>query len=143
MDDLRVNYLVKEGKLRRRDVDKKRIASLIQSSIETANYVEEMALKNESATVIFRELYECLRQIGDALWWKNGYEVMGSHEISLEILQNVDVKDKVNLHKLDWFRRTRNNINYRGYKTSIEEAKEIVNFWKLIGKDLINTVKIS
>ncbi len=141
IDEIRIMQLIKEGKLRKRAADKRRIASLVQSSLETANFVKGMHLTEESSTVIFRELYECIRQIGDALWWANGYEVTGSHEVSMEILEEADIKDKTKLLKLDWFRRTRNSANYRGYRIGIEQAKEILEFWECCGKELIIEAK--
>jgi hypothetical protein len=140
-DEIRIQQLLKEGKLRKRMVDRKRISSLLQSSMETANYVGKIPLTEESSTVVFRELYECIRQIGDAMWWAQGYEVTGSHEVSMEILMDADIEDRVKLQKLDWFRRTRNSANYRGYRIGVEEAKEMLDFWKSCGKGLIDDAR--
>ncbi len=105
MDNVRIGQLIKDGKLRKRKTDKPRVKSLLDSARKTSKFVEGMRVTDQGATVIFREFYECIRQVGDALWWTLGYEVTGSHEVSMEILRYADIKEKVKLHKLDWFRR--------------------------------------
>ena len=91
-------------------------------------------ITKESSTTVFREYYESIRQLGDAAWLSTGYEPISSHEISMEILMDLKIPNSM---KLDRFRRIRNSANYRGYIVSEEEAKEIQEFWRLCGKQII------
>ena len=102
-----------------------------------------MKVTEENATVIFREVYESVRQLGDARWWSLGYEPWGSggHEVCLEILKDMEVEQKTKLNFLDRFRQIRNEANYRGYKISAAQATEIANFWNEVGKEILGLLK--
>jgi len=124
--------------LRSKDIP--RVKSLISSAKSVSSAVLNIPINEENSTLIFRELYESIKQLGDALWWALGYESEG-HEASLKILASIDVKEKLSLHKLDRFRRIRHDSNYRGYKISLEQAKEIVNFWKRCNQEIISFIE--
>ncbi|MCK4335690.1 MAG: hypothetical protein KAW40_03090 [Candidatus Aenigmarchaeota archaeon] len=139
----RIEQLVRTQKLKKRDVDVPRIKSILKSAIDNVKVVKKIPITDESATLVFREFYESIRQIGDAKWWSLGYEPRVSHEVSMEILQNMQIRESVKLHKLDWFRKIRNNANYRGYKVKREQAKEIADFWKSCSRELIQQIQNS
>ena len=71
-----------------------------------------------------------------------GYE-SSTHEASLESLKELDIKNKVKLNHLDRYRKIRNDANYQGFQTTVEQAKEILEFWDLCGKDIIDCIKKS
>lgn len=119
---------------RQRDIEK--IKSIINSAEINAKVTKDIKLNENTATLVFREIYESIRQIGDAKWWLLGYEPL-NHEISLEILKEFDVKDKLKLNFLDRFKKIRHDINYRGFRTTIFQAEEIVDFWNKCGKEII------
>jgi hypothetical protein len=82
-------------------------------------------LNEDSATLIFREIYESIRQLGDARWGLLGFEPC-NHEASMEILKDFDIKDKVKLNSLDRFKKIRQDINYIGFRISVVQAEEIL-----------------
>ena len=86
-----IDLLVRNERIRLRSVDKERIVALLDASATNAEVALSISLNEKTATVIFRELYESIRQLGDARWWLLGYEPL-DHEISLEILKEMDVK---------------------------------------------------
>jgi hypothetical protein len=131
-----INTLVQTGILRIRQRDTERIKSIISSAETNTKIAVNISLNEDSATLIFREVYESIRQIGDAKWWLLGYEPQ-NHDISLEILKEMDIKEKVKLNFIDRFRKIRNDANYRGFKVSISQAKEIIEFWDKCGKEMI------
>ena len=137
MDSRLIGELTGKGNLRLRSKDIHRAASLLEAAASTAEVALGIPTNEKSATVIFRELYEAIRQLGEALWWALGYEVVESHEAALLGLQQADISRKVNLNKLDRFRDIRHDANYSGYKVTVEQAKEIVNFWNACGSELI------
>ena len=136
----RIDQLIREGKLKKRSVDIPRIKSLIESSKANVKTIKLIEINEMSSTSVFREYYESVRQLGDARWWCLGYEPTASHEVSMEILTNMDIKEGHKLQKLDWFRRIRNNANYRGYRVNVEEAKEIEGFWNSCSKEIIEQI---
>jgi len=142
MEKERVDFLVREGRVRKREADTPRIKSLLVSAKENSAVVRKINITDETATMVFREFYENIRQIGDAMWWSLGYEPV-SHDVSMEILKEMNIREMLRLHNIDRFRRTRNNANYRGYKVTKEQAKEISDFWDACGEDMIQQIKIS
>jgi hypothetical protein len=100
----------------------------------------EIKLSEKTATLIFREIYESIRQLGDAKWWLLGYEPL-SHDVSLEILKESNIKEKVKLNSLERYKKTRHDINYRGFITTIFQTEEILELWDKCGKEIITELK--
>ena len=129
--------LVKEKRLRKREVNKDKIKSLIESSRNNVGVVSSLPLNEKNATVIFREVYESIRQLGDARFWILGYEPL-DHAISLDSLKELNIKEKVKLNYLDRFKQIRHDANYRGFKVSALQAKEILDFWNICSSEIID-----
>ena len=111
------------------------------NSIEiNVKVTKAIKLNEDTATLIFREIYESVRQLGDAKWWLLGYEP-SNHEICLEVLKEFDIREKIKLNFLDRFKRTRHDINYRGFRATINQAKEILDFWDKCGEEILRTLK--
>ena len=68
-----IKTLVKSGVLRTRQIDSERIKSMVKSAEINAKIAISVKLDENSATLIFREIYESVRQLGDAVWWSQGY----------------------------------------------------------------------
>ena len=85
----------------------------------------------------FRETYESIRQLGDAKWWLLGYEPR-NHEVSMEILKEMDIKGKVRLHHLNRFKKIRNDANYCGFKVTLAQAKEVLEFWDECAEEIVS-----
>ncbi len=49
----------------------------------------------------------------------------------------MEIKNKVLLNKLSRFKKIRNDANYRGFKVTPNQAKEIMDFWDRCGEDLL------
>ncbi|MBI2971785.1 MAG: hypothetical protein HYY37_05190 [Candidatus Aenigmarchaeota archaeon] len=134
-----IDNLVAEKQLRVRQLDVERILSIINSAVTNAKVSKGIRLNDDSATVVFRELYESVRQLGDACWWIEGYEPL-NHEISLEILKELDIKNKIKLNHLYRFKKIRNDANYRGFRVSVSQAKEVIEFWDTCGKEILGII---
>jgi hypothetical protein len=135
-----ISLWLKAGIIRQRQQDKEKIGSMINSAEINAKVTREIKLNEDTATLIFRELYESIRQLGDAKWGVLGYEP-SNHEISLEALKELDLKDKLKLNSLDRFKKIRHDINYRGFRATISQAEEILDFWKKCGEEIIKLLK--
>lgn len=132
-----IEQLVKTEQLRKRSLDKEKIKSIIESSRINMSIVKTIPLTDQSTILIFRETYESIRQLGDARWWLLGYEPR-NHEVSMEILKEIDIKEKVRLNHLIRFKMIRNDANYRGFKVTIAQAKEILEFWDICCEEIIS-----
>jgi hypothetical protein len=143
MEINRIKQYLRDGRLRERSIDVPRIKSLIESAKTNAGYVMKLPITEESATTVFRGLYESIRQLGDARWFSLGYEPTSSHEVCMEILKEIRITESVKLNRLDNFRKIRNSINYGGYSATVGQAKEISDFWASCGTELISFVEKS
>lgn len=135
-----IHIWLKTGIIRDRQRDTERIKSMIQSAEINARVTKNIGLDEDSATLIFREIYESIRQLGDVKWWLLGYEP-SNHEISLEILKELDIKEKLKLNYLDRFKKMRHDLNYRGFRATISQAEEILDFWSKCGEEIITILK--
>jgi hypothetical protein len=126
--------------LRKREIDRERIKSIIRSAQVNSNVIIKIPLNDDSASIIFRELYESIRQLGDAMLWSNGYEPL-NHEVSMDALRSLDIKNKILLNHLTRFKSIRNDINYRGFRASQTQAREIIDFWKKCCPEIIEKLK--
>ena len=140
MNEDSIKQWIKDNKLKKKQTDKEKIKSLIKSSENNVEVVKNINLNENSSTIIFREIYESIRQLGEACWLLKGYE-SSTHEASLESLKELDIKNKVKLNHLDRYRKIRNDANYQGFQTTVEQAKEILEFWDLCGKDIIDHIR--
>ena len=131
----RIDLLVRTGQVRIRQVDIEKVKSIINSAQTNAGIVKNIPLTENSSTVIFREIYESIRQLGDASWWLLGYEPL-NHEVSMEILKEMDIREKIRLNHLSRFKSIRNDADYRGFKVTSAQAKEILDFWDKCAKDI-------
>lgn len=131
-----IDMLIKGKILRPRQLDKEKVKSMIKSAEINAMVAKSVPLNENSATLIFREIYESIRQLGDARWWMLNYEPT-NHGISLDILMEMDLKEKILLNSLERFKKIRHDANYRGFMASISQAQEIIGFWDKCGIEII------
>ena len=136
-----IEMYIKTDQIRIRQPDKERIKSIIESAKINTKIAKTIDLNDDSATLIFREIYESVRQLGDAKWWLLGYEPR-NHEICMEILKESNIKEKLLLNHLSRFKRIRNDANYRGFKVNTMQAKEIIDFWDKCSNGIVNEILI-
>lgn len=135
-----IGIWLKSGIIRNRQTDVEKIKSIINSAEVNAKVTKNIKVDDESATLVFREIYESVRQLGDAKWWLLGYEP-ASHEISIEALKDFEIKEKLKLNSLERFKKIRHDANYRGLRTTAQQAKEILDFWDKCGTEILKELK--
>jgi hypothetical protein len=135
-----IDLWLKTGIIRIRQKDADKIKSMINSAGINAKVTKEIKLNEDTATLIFREIYESVRQLGDAKWWCLGYEP-SNHEISMEALKEFDIREKLKLNSLDRFKKIRHDVNYRGYRATITQSQEIIEFWDKCCVEIIKILK--
>lgn len=135
-----LKFLESMSKIRKRTPDRHRAQSLVDAAEKTMAAVAKIPLSDATATIIFRETYEAIRQLGDARWWLMGYEPK-DHEVSMEILKNEKISQSAKLAEADRFRSIRNNANYLGYDIPKAVAKEILDFWEACCMEILEKLK--
>jgi hypothetical protein len=133
------NLLIRAGILRKRQIDLGRVKMLLNFAKSNAKAAISIPLNENTSTIIFREIYESIRQLGDANWWLKGYEPL-NHEISLDGLKELEIKEKVKLNYLPRFKKIRHDANYQGLRVSVSQAKEIIDFWNKCCNDIIKVI---
>lgn len=140
MDKSIIDSLVKVKALRIKQIDLEVIKSLIESAEKNSLFVKSLDIKENSATAIFRETYESIRQLGEARWRLLGYEP-SNHEISLDGLIDLDIKEKILLNHLSRFKKIRHDLNYKGVRVEVSQAREIIDFWNKCGDEILESLK--
>jgi hypothetical protein len=135
-----IDMWLKTGALRNKQKDIEKVKSLLQSAEINSRIAKAIKLNDDTATLIFREIYESIRQLGDAKLAILGFE-SGNHEVSMEVLKEFDINDKVKLNSLDRFKKIRHDANYRGFRTSIFQTEEILDFWDKCGEEILKILK--
>lgn len=109
--------------------DNKNALSILEASKREIKFALKLELSEESSATIIRNIYEAFRMIGDAIMVSKGIK-SEDHLAPIKELVKVKVNTPRPLGALDNFRMLRHNVNYYGYKPSIEEAKDITDFAK-------------
>ncbi|MBI4439078.1 hypothetical protein HY640_04055 [Candidatus Woesearchaeota archaeon] len=135
-----IKFLLESGQLRIRSSDSFKADSLVRSALDSASFSKIPPLNEKTATGIFKALYDAFHALGDAKWWKLGYEAC-SHEASMKILMNADIKAKFRLQDIDNYRKIRNNAVYRGHLVSVEQTKRLMALWDELSGELIEWVR--
>lgn len=140
MKEEAIASLLKMGDLRQKPVDKARVKSAIAFAETNAGVAKTFLLTEESATIVFSAMYESVRQLGMAKWWLLGYDP-SNHGIALDILKEMDIRDKIKLNYLDRFKKIRHDAHYRVVRVTLSQAKELIDFWDTSGKQILEILK--
>ncbi|MEK6901914.1 MAG: hypothetical protein AABX37_06215 [Nanoarchaeota archaeon] len=107
--------------------DTKDARSLLEAAHQEMKFtLHSLTVSEEAASTIVRNIYECFRMLGDALLTWKGIESTDHLQPIHEILK-LDVHTVRPLQMIDHLRRLRHNINYYGYKPTVEEAEEAIS----------------
>lgn len=135
-------YYLKRGDVERRSPDPERAKSLMNKFLKRANFLLKLKLDEDSATIIFEELYECLREACDVILATEGYNSY-SHEASIAFLRRFKEFSEFEISKLDNFRKKRNSSRYYGAEILKEDAIDIIEFYRNIINKFITVIEKS
>ena len=122
------DYYIQKGEVRKTTRDINLAESLVKRSKENSDYILKLRLTENGASIIFRNLYDCLRELIDTILILEGYKSY-SHQASIIFLKKFTEFSEEDIYKLDNFRTKRNNSLYYGRPITIDEAKEIMEFY--------------
>ena len=104
------------------------LARALQKNVEEREKSTLKLKSGEFPLLVFENLYDCLRELLDALLALEGYKSY-SHEASIAYLRNFPEVSEEKLRQLDRYRVKRNNSKYYGKSPSTEDADEIKKFY--------------
>jgi len=126
-------------KIRYKRPDNKNALSLIEAAKKDMEFTLSMEVSEASGPTIVRNIHECFRKLGDALLIMQGIE-SEDHVAPIRELMKVKAETARPISLLDNLRRMRININYYGYKPSLDEVKEAISIAKSVFEPLLKAV---
>lgn len=135
---LKFSYYLEKKEVKKVSKDIALAISLLQQAEKRAERVLSYDLYKD-AFIIFENLYECLREIVNALLALDGYKSY-SHQASFVYLEKYGYGEWF-LQALDNFCYKRNGSKYYGKTLSKEDAREIRRFWLEHKDKLIKLLK--
>lgn len=84
-------------------------------------------INENTASYIFEDIYECLREAAQSLMSLKGYKPY-SHEALISFLKEFFTFPESDIAAFDRYRILRNKAVYKGEKLSVEVCKEALNF---------------
>ena len=111
---------ITDGKIRKAQQDPQQAKSLLQMSEQNLKAIKEIQLTDSTASILFSQIYESLRQVIEAIAILKGFKVY-SHEAYTYFLK--ELSEDVASQKFDRLRRLRNGINYYGKPVSVAVTK--------------------
>lgn len=119
--------------------DLEMVKSLIKNSENKLKSEEKLVMNSITAGSKLSLAYDSLRELLEALALKKGYKIY-NHECYVAFLKEI-LKESAKGEEFDEIRKIRNDINYYGKDTSVEEAKEIIQRIKQLRKFILNLLK--
>jgi hypothetical protein len=116
--------LIREGIVKEIPQNNARAKSLLAQSAQTMSFILKLGLTDQTAIVIFRELYESLRQAIEAIGYRKGYKFENHESLQVFILEVLDNKSLAN--DFNRYRKIRNGINYYGDVVSVETTAKAI-----------------
>jgi len=131
-------FYLQKGDVKKVSVNLERARFLIKdgkSRIKDSNLLD----KKKFPKIVFENYYDALRDFCDAILIFDGFKSF-SHEASIVYLGKKGFDVSV-ISRLDRFRYKRNGSKYYGEEISVEEAKDIKEFYLEIKDKLIDILK--
>ena len=129
------NEYLKKGIVRRMSLDKNIIISLVKTAKEGIEFFEKDAVTDKNARTLFKNYYDSLREICEAVALSKGYKIY-QHEAITSFLKDTLNENIISL-KFDRFRILRNGIHYYGKTITKEETLKFIQNIKEIIKILV------
>ena len=126
-------------KIRYKRPDKKNALSLIEAAKRDIKFTLSIEPSEESGPTIVRNIYECFRKLGDALLIAEGIE-SEDHVAPIKELIKIKAETLRPISLVDNLRRMRININYYGYKPSLDEVNEVISIAENVFEPLLKAV---
>ena len=112
--------------MRYKKPDKNDSKSILEEAKREMKFTLTLPITEDSSFTIVRNIYECFRMLGDSLLTLEGIKTQ-DHIQPINKIAELNLKTKRPLQMLKILRKTRHNINYNGYKSSLEEGIDSID----------------
>src|SRR3989344_6271959 len=125
--------------MRQKVPDRKNAQSIIDAAERDLKFTLTLPISEQSAATIVRNIYEGFRMLGDALLVIKGIQSQ-DHVTPIKELLQLSVSTPRPIQLIDYLRNMRHNINYYGYKPSLEEVKDTISLAQSCFQPLLEKV---
>ena len=120
-------YYIEERKVEKQTPNSQKASALMKKAIRRIDHINSQPLTAEDAEFLFEDIYESIREAGQALMAVNGYKPLSHEAVIAFVRDNYKISaDKIN--RFDRCRKIRNKLVYEAEKVSIEDVKEALDF---------------
>ncbi len=120
-------YYEKENLVRKGSPDKQEALSLMRKALDRMEYVKEQIMSDKTASFVFEDIYESIREASQALMELIGYKPY-SHEAVIAFLRDFHKINESEFNSFNRYRILRNKCIYRGARVTEDTCKEAFEF---------------
>jgi len=125
------NTFIREMKVKKSTPNPAQARSLFLQAEERLSDLLLLPLSESNASFRFESAYEAIREALQAFLAESGYKPY-SHESILVFGKENNLLSETEFQRANRYREIRNDINYRGKKVIIAEARENIEFAKIL-----------
>ena len=125
------NEFLGTNEVRRTTRDVGLARSLRHDAEQRVELILQLPLNEKSATLVFEQVYEALRECGDALLSLEGFKSY-SHAATIAFLERYGDFSASELNRLDNARQKRNLSKYYAKQSTVAETQELIALYKHI-----------
>lgn len=123
----RFEHYLNVNLVRKQKADKEEAKSLMKKAVHRLNYIKKQEIKEDTASSIFEDIYESLREASQSLMSLKGYKPY-SHEALISFLRDFYKFSGSDISTFDRFRILRNKTVYSAAWVSVEVCQEALAF---------------
>lgn len=125
----RFQYYINENLVRKCTPNKAEAKSFMERAAARLEYINQQRITESSASFIFEDIYEAIREAGQALMELKGYKPY-SHEAVIAFLKEFFTFSTYDISIFNRYRVLRNKIVYRTEHISVQTCKDALTFLK-------------
>ena len=134
-------YYLKENLVRKSIPNISMARALLQKAEIRLSRINLDKVKDEESSIVFEDIYECIREAAQSLMEVNGYKPY-SHEAVISFLLEKKYLSYEEINIIDNYRILRNNSVYKAEKVSLQRCLEALESAKqVIPKLKINLIQ--
>jgi len=127
---------IENGKVEEKSKDPGRAEGLRSRSISKFKVMESLGIDEDSSTDYLENVYESCKMLVLSFMAENGYKPYSHEAIIAYAADNLGL-DMVDINTFNRYRKLRNDLVYRGDKTTVEEAKDMRRFYRDLQSELL------
>ncbi|MBI4144253.1 HEPN domain-containing protein [Candidatus Woesearchaeota archaeon] len=126
--------------MRSKQPDAKQALSLVISAEKDIKFTLNIEVSEASTNTIVRNTYESFRMLGEAMLIKKGIKSQ-DHVSMIKEITTLNIQTERPLMIIERLRKLRHNINYYGYRATIQDAEDAISLAKSCFEPALKEIK--